>query len=370
MKINIFFNLFYNKLYSILFRILFLFYKTNDFKPSLEPLRRVNLFKEIKIHNIQPANFNQISNYWKPGSHWFNYKTNNVNLNQFKNIFVSYEGIIFKRFNSFSGSYVYPEFFKKFGIVYILDNYKFRKICYTKKQYEYLIIYDHWSAFNYFHWLTDSMPKLLIYKNKYPQANVRLILPNNSPTFIKDSLNLFSLVIENIKPNEYLKVNNLTHVDYISKSGFSHPNLIELANTIKDKIKVQKGNRKIYLSRTFSNNRAITNEIELINLLVEYDFEICYAENISFTEQVKLFSEANVIISSHGAGLTNLMFMPEGSKVIEIGYQEMDTQLVCYWVLSNTFKHKYHYIPVESSPNDHFILKEKDFELINNALKI
>jgi len=35
--------------------------------------------------------------------------------------------------------------------------------------------------------------------------------------------------------------------------------------------------------------------------------------------QIELFSQASVIIGRHGAGLTNMMFMPAGGLVLEIG---------------------------------------------------
>ena len=45
-------------------------------------------------------------------------------------------------------------------------------------------------------------------------------------------------------------------------------------------------------------------------------FETVYTEELSFAEQVRLFSETRCLVSIHGAGLTNLMFMPPGGHML------------------------------------------------------
>ena len=40
--------------------------------------------------------------------------------------------------------------------------------------------------------------------------------------------------------------------------------------------------------------------------------------SLSFLEQISLFSEAEIIIGLHGAGLSNLMFCQPNTKVVEI----------------------------------------------------
>ena len=45
---------------------------------------------------------------------------------------------------------------------------------------------------------------------------------------------------------------------------------------------------------------------------------------LSFNEQIKIFNEAKIIIGSHGAGLTNLIFCEPSTKVIEIGNPNFD----------------------------------------------
>ena len=48
------------------------------------------------------------------------------------------------------------------------------------------------------------------------------------------------------------------------------------------------------------------------------DTEITYLEDYTLSEQIKLFMQAKIIISSHGSGLCHLIWCQPGTKVIEI----------------------------------------------------
>jgi capsular polysaccharide biosynthesis protein len=75
---------------------------------------------------------------------------------------------------------------------------------------------------------------------------------------------------------------------------------------------------KIYLSRRQAKMRQVSNEAELIPLLESAGYAIICAEDFSFWEQVLLFAQCQSLISIHGAGLTNLMFMPAQGQVLEL----------------------------------------------------
>ena len=48
------------------------------------------------------------------------------------------------------------------------------------------------------------------------------------------------------------------------------------------------------------------------------NFKSFKLENLSFANQIHLFQNSKVIIAPHGAGLANLIFASENTKVIEI----------------------------------------------------
>src|SRR5262249_18737931 len=83
----------------------------------------------------------------------------------------------------------------------------------------------------------------------------------------------------------------------------------------------ERGGRKLFISRAgnpHAHNRRVLNEAEIAGIAVEQGFEIIRGEEIPFETQVKLFSEASIIAGPHGAGFANMVFAPQGTKIIEM----------------------------------------------------
>lgn len=78
--------------------------------------------------------------------------------------------------------------------------------------------------------------------------------------------------------------------------------------------------KKIYVSRAFSNDgiRKLKNERELENKLSTMGFQIIHSEKLSLDEQIQIFSSAEIIVTPHGAGLTNILFCHAGFELVEL----------------------------------------------------
>jgi len=57
---------------------------------------------------------------------------------------------------------------------------------------------------------------------------------------------------------------------------------------------------------------------------------------------VEISSQARYLVSNHGAGMTNMLFMPEGSNVLELRHRE-DCINNCYFTLSSALNLNYFY---------------------------
>lgn len=73
--------------------------------------------------------------------------------------------------------------------------------------------------------------------------------------------------------------------------------------------------RRLYISRSRAS-RNLKNQLELIELLKEYNFEIYNPSEHS--ETFKDFAQASIIIGPHGAGLADIIFCQPGTKVLEL----------------------------------------------------
>ena len=80
----------------------------------------------------------------------------------------------------------------------------------------------------------------------------------------------------------------------------------------------------------------------MIEFLSDLGFQMVTLESLSVLEQAALLANAQVVISPHGGGLTNLVFCAPGTKVIEIFSPKF--VYPCYWLVSNLVNLEYYYL--------------------------
>ncbi|MCM3558005.1 glycosyltransferase family 61 protein [Brevibacillus sp. FSL L8-0520] len=100
--------------------------------------------------------------------------------------------------------------------------------------------------------------------------------------------------------------------------------------------------KRIYVSRADAFHRRVSNEQQIVSLLGSHGFVTITPSEYSVSEQIRLFASADVIISPHGANLTNIVFCKPGTLVIELfspGYVNP-----IYWALSNHAQLRYAYL--------------------------
>jgi capsular polysaccharide biosynthesis protein len=92
--------------------------------------------------------------------------------------------------------------------------------------------------------------------------------------------------------------------------------------------------RRIYVTRGRErNNRTVTNEPELMEMLGNLGFDLVDPGSLSAAEQVKAFAEAEWIVGPHGGALANLAFASPGASVVELFAP--DYVQTCYWKLAD-----------------------------------
>ena len=102
---------------------------------------------------------------------------------------------------------------------------------------------------------------------------------------------------------------------------------------------VSNPHRKIFVSRQDALTRKLTNAGEVFVALKGW--EIVTLSSMSIRDQIRTFASASDIITTHGAGLTNLLWCQKGTKIFEIGLPEQISKKV-YPILSHCLelKHK------------------------------
>lgn len=122
--------------------------------------------------------------------------------------------------------------------------------------------------------------------------------------------------------NQYIKINNFTLLD--QNKGFLAPSIVYpnikkyIADNVSEKKKVFVSRKNASREQEAIEQRSMDHE-KLEAIFKDIGFEIVYAENFeNFIDQINYFSNVEVLAGLTGAGMTNMIFMNPGSKVIQL----------------------------------------------------
>ncbi|HSS20767.1 MAG TPA: glycosyltransferase family 61 protein [Pyrinomonadaceae bacterium] len=261
---------------------------------------------------------------------------------------VSAEGIVFRQGKMLPESFAFPHTRASWKLRSVLkffvNNYLLRsrrRIARTC-----IVATDDWSG-GYFHWLADVLPRLMTVKEQL--KDLVLLLPREFKEFeyVTASLKPFGPGgVEFIKPSEVVVCEQLLLPTQTAPSGHYNDELIREVGKLLVGFYVGEGREsspeRVYISRARAPKRRIANEDKVLEILRSFDFEIVRTEELSFAEQVKLAARARYLISNHGAGLTNMLFMNSGASVLELRHAN-DAINNCYFTLAAALKLNYFY---------------------------
>ena len=269
-------------------------------------------------------------------------------LLEFNDVRVSADGILFSGWHMLPESFAFPEnreqWRRRSLVKFFIDNRVLRRA--RRIEHDVLWITDDWSN-GYFHWLTDVLSRLYIMRDRLEDLVLLLPWSYQSYDFVNASLQAFGVkAVEFIGKNEVLRCRRLFMPTHTAPSGHYNEEIIRgvrglLLQAYGDATYRGAGER-IYISRGRAPKRRILNEAAVDDVLREFAFQTIYAEDHSFAQQVEICSRARYLVSNHGAGMTNMMFLPEGAGVLELRH---DTDAVnnCYFTLSSALNLNYFY---------------------------
>ena len=206
---------------------------------------------------------------------------------------------------------------------------------------------DRFQNSNYCHWILDWLPRLSLCERAAPFDNI-VSIEELGPDFMRESLAFLGYQDKTIialgNTPHVLRFETLLIPDNILEKRLCHPMYNchpDLLQWWRSRCPAHKPHRKLYIPRL--SRRVVFNEKDLLGLLD--GFEIFDPGQHSFTKQIKMFSEAEMIVGAHGAGLTNLLFAPEGCRVLELFSYRGGSPT--YFCLANALNHDYDLIMAE-----------------------
>lgn len=216
-------------------------------------------------------------------------------------------------------------------------------------RYYSLLMRSAWSG-GYYHWLLDVLPRLYRILERLPD-DVIFITPILQD-YQRETLHMVGIESDRLVTAEPAKVWELERLFFSPPIAFSSHHLPEslfwLRNTFQQACHVSstQSGKRLFISREKASKRRLLNQTDILAVLEDFGFETVIAEDLSFCEQVALFSRAEVIVAQHGAGLTNMLFARPHSIVIEMfGHRAID---YAYWTLSDALGFTYYYLVGEN----------------------
>ncbi len=180
---------------------------------------------------------------------------------------------------------------------------------------------------NYYHWITECLPRIegLEYYQEHTGRKPTLIIDANPTKWQIESLRLLGYEPDDCIPwnGSRLKVKRLVVPSWRRQYRVIPPAACRwmrqrmLSNVPDLDSERLPFSSRIYISRSKTAGRQVTNEEDVLKALTTYGFVAYTLENMSFADQVRLFSQAEIVVAAHGAGLVNTVFA-QNLRVIEI----------------------------------------------------
>jgi capsular polysaccharide biosynthesis protein len=171
---------------------------------------------------------------------------------------------------------------------------------------------------NFYHWLTDCLPRLALLDRLPPDT--RILVPAQLLPFQRDTLRRLGLEhrIEPL-PGRHLVAENFYFSTPTVMSGCANAYGTKFLRDhfLPHAAAAPEPAEKIYIQRR-GQTRGIRNEPELLAFLTQRGWRAVELESLSLAQQIGLFAGARAVCGLHGAGFTNLLWCRPGCVAVEL----------------------------------------------------
>jgi hypothetical protein len=184
---------------------------------------------------------------------------------------------------------------------------------------------------NYFHWMTESLPRLEALREYRRQGLGRLdriLIGQPDPKgFVMEAVALFFPdllpLVQCVEKSRFDMEEALFFLDWRGVAPvftrIKPTTALFLERLAAQMEALPRGpGRALLISRKDVDNRCLVNEDALLQAFAPLGLEAVRFTGMQVAEQMRLMSEARLVVGVHGAGLTNAIFCRPGTAMLEI----------------------------------------------------
>jgi capsular polysaccharide biosynthesis protein len=185
---------------------------------------------------------------------------------------------------------------------------------------------------NYCRWWLDSVAKVFVcrrstvLRDNLRGSSLDVVIPDLGTKFQQQVVDLFTWQPFVVDPS-----NRLLQGRTVNTSGLTFGGGQRIAGLARElaafldsliippkHLEHDRSGELLYVSRNESSMRRILNENDILPGLRNMGFKIILPGTLSLAEQIEAFRNARIVLSPHGAGLTNILFCRPNTTLIEI----------------------------------------------------
>lgn len=207
-------------------------------------------------------------------------------------------------------------------------------------------------SFSYYHWFYEVLARIdLLKRSKIPTD--RYVINRSGIPFQNETLAALGISSDQIidcHADLHLQAKHLVVPSFGAYTGHVPKwacDFLYQELRVNRRITQSEKYHRVYISRADAMYRRVMNELEVMRILEACGFTCVTLGRLSAREQAEIFSSAQIIVAPHGAGLTNLVYCDEGTKLVELFTPSFLNPT--FWMTSLHRKLDYYYLIGTSS---------------------
>lgn len=242
---------------------------------------------------------------------------------------------------------------------------------------EPVLFANHGSFLVYGHFLFETASSAFALRSLIRDGRLRVLTPRGVAPWPAEVLEVVGVPPRALfsSPHRHIAFDNLIVSSTCSGASTFAPGSVmcALAKHVTASLPRTNERRRLYLSREgakMTSARLLANEIPLFTELRKLGFVAIEPGALSFRDQIRIFSEAEIVVGLHGSAFANIIFSRPGCIVVDI-LPEHWADVGGGWVqnVTNLFKQQYVYIVSQSIAIGHGHAIVADVDLVVDRVR-